>query len=668
MQRLLTILIATMIGFTVPLHAGPPKPATEEEIRTMIEESGDAKDYDNATQVYLLDEADVFVQDSGLATTESCQIIKILKDAGIRSWSVLREEYDPATNRVTIKRIRIHREDGSIEDVPTDSMITRPAPQHMIYWGNRHHLIDIPRLAVGDCLEIRISKIGFNIAYLGAGAGGAGSSSAAAAEETLQPPMPGHWYEVARFQVGHPIVEKRYTVYMPKDKPLQYEVYNGVLKSSLWFDGDHHVYSFSAEDIPPVPREAHALSEDDHILKVVMATVPDWEMKSRWFWDANKDQFEADDAIRAKVAELTAGLEDEEAKIAAMNHWVADNIRYYGTSRGPCEGFTLHTGIETFRDKGGVCKDKAGMLITMCRAAGIDAYPALTMAGPRVEEIPADQFNHTVTAVRGKDGTFRIYDPTWIPDSREMWSSWEALQGLVYGTPEGEGLTLSPHFPPEYNKLTARSEGRIEADGTLSTRIRMEMSGSPCTAIRRNISRTPIPERTALFERSLNIAPNARIEQIKHSQPRDYTRDSFVDMTVSAAAFAAGSNDRHVFRLPLMSHPLVRMTMRDFGYSFNAEERKTGVRMRATRLIQYEETLTLPDGWKIEHVPDKQSLDSGSAKLEFEATPGDGTLTYRFEFIIKHNRIPAEDYPDFKKAFDTMTDLAKEWIVCTAAG
>jgi len=249
-----------------------------------------------------------------------------------------------------------------------------------------------------------------------------------------------------------------------------------------------------------------------------------------------------------------------------------------------------------------------------------------------------------------------------------MWSSWEALQGLVYGTPEGETLTLSPNFPPEYNKLSAQSAGRIDADGTLATRVHMEMSGSPCTAIRRNISRTAVPERKALFERSVNIAPNAQIDELKFSSPRDYTRDSFIDMEVSAEAYAAGGAQCRLFRLPLMSHPLVKLTMRDFGYAFDVDDRTTGIRMRATRLIQYEETLKLPDGWKVEHVPDKQTLDSGSAKLEFEATPGDGELTYRFEFIIKHNRIPAEDYPDFKKAFDTMQDLAKEWVVCTVAG
>ena len=42
----------------------------------------------------------------------------------------------------------------------------------------------------------------------------------------------------------------------------------------------------------------------DLLPKVVLATVESWPAKSRWFYEVNEPQFAADDAIRAKVAEL----------------------------------------------------------------------------------------------------------------------------------------------------------------------------------------------------------------------------------------------------------------------------------------------------------------------------------------------------------------------------
>ena len=655
------------------VRGGPPTSATDDDIKKMIAAAGEAEDYDGADLVYVLDEADVHVRKSGLALTESCQVIKILTDKGVRSKSVLRWEFDSDTYRITVKSVRIHRKDKSIETVELASLITNPAAQYAIYWGNEQHLLSVPRLEIGDTLEIRISRIGFNIAYLTEGRAGAGGGSCAGSGggaedegEGLIPPMPGHWYEVTLFQSHYPILKKRYSAHMPKEMPVQYEVYNGELKSSLWFDGDMVVYTWSAQDIPAIKREPRMVALDDCATKLVMATVEDWESKSRWFHRVNEPQFDADDAIRAKVAQLTDGLSTDEEKIAACTHWVADNIRYYGTKQGgPCEGYTLHDSRVTFRDRGGVCKDKAGILVTMLRLLGHEAYPALTMAGSRVEKLPADQFNHTVTVMRNKDQSFRILDPTWVPLSRDLWSTLEQQQGLVYGTPEGQGLTRSPYYDPEVNRRQVHSQGRIHEDGTLSTHITYELDGAACGRLRRNINGSRVADRRAAFEEVLNIAPNARIEELSFIDPYDYTRDGFVDMKVSAEGYAAGGNGMHLFRLPLMSHPLNDFFRPRFMKRRDAKERKYGMSFWATRLLRYEEELKLPRGWKVVHLPEDKTLDSPSVALSFEADVKDGVLTYRFEFRLKKGTVPTEDYVEYKKALDTMYELGDEWVVCT---
>lgn len=61
------------------------------------------------------------------------------------------------------------------------------------------------------------------------------------------------------------------------------------------------------------------------------------------------------------------------------------------------------------------------MFITMLRAAGFESYPAMTMAGSRIDYIPADQFNHSVTIVKLSNGKYKLLDPTWVPFLRELW-------------------------------------------------------------------------------------------------------------------------------------------------------------------------------------------------------------------------------------------------------
>lgn len=650
--------------------AGPPRPASDEEVKAMIAAAGDSKDHGGADLVYILDEADVYVRSSGVATTQSRQVMKLLTEKGVKEHSVQRLEFDPATNRLDVQAARIHRADGTIEAVAISTVTTQPAPQWSIYWGNRQHLLALPALQVGDSVELQLSRTGYNIAYLAdAGTSAAEHRAAALASgdvEGLTPPMPGHWFEVTLFQSQVPILNKRYSVHMPKDMPVQYEVYNGPLRNSLWFDGDYHVYTWTAEKIPAVKREPSMVALDDAVPKVVMATVPDWEMKSRWFFEANEGQFAADEDIRKKVREITEGLESDLDKIAALQNWVADNVRYYGTSRGPCEGFTIHRSEETFRDRGGVCKDKAGMLVTMLREAGFEAYAALTMAGSRVEAIPADQFNHTVTVLRKKDGTFMILDPTWVPLSRELWSSREAEQHLVYGTPEGQPLTQSPYYEPEYNRLVARAESTLLENGELSTQITMDLHGYPCTTLRRMIDRHPPDRQRGAFERALNVAPNARMIRFEHTDPYDYSRDAQVEMTVSAEGYAAGGNGNHLFRLPLLSHPLGEWLIPDVTQSLEKPERTYGMRMRATRLVRYEETVKLPREWNVVRHPGPVKLDGPAISVSFEATPAEGEVRYRLEVALKKHIVAADEYPAVRDALKALRTLSEEWLVCTA--
>ena len=102
-------LVLLVLLATVPALAGPPRPTTDAEIAKLIAAAGD--EHDGAPFVVALEEGDVLVEPTGLATTRSTRVVKILTDAGARSHAVLREGFDPNTNRVSIDRVRIHRKD-----------------------------------------------------------------------------------------------------------------------------------------------------------------------------------------------------------------------------------------------------------------------------------------------------------------------------------------------------------------------------------------------------------------------------------------------------------------------------------------------------------------------------------------------------------------------------
>jgi len=583
-----------------PLAKAPAPPG--EDLCALIEAAGSAEDNDGADAVIVLDHTAVRVEDSGLAHYRHRRVFKVLSEAGATRLATLRFDYDPTSNLVKITTARIHPRQRGAEapapvELPRDGVRDLPQPQHWIYWGPRMKVLSVPRLQVGDALEVETYKKGFIIAYLGEGEdGGAG-----AGEERYIPPMRGHYYDVVVFgQSPLPTLEQRYAVTLPKTKSLQYEVYNGEVFSAVGFDDKTTTYRFWKKKLPAHKPEPRAADASDYLPKAVMATVPDWQAKSRWFYEVNEPQFEANAEIQAKLKEILAGAKTEEEKIDRILHWTAQEIRYSGITMGKGEGYTLHSGAMTFNDRAGVCKDIAGMSITMLRAAGFTSYPAMTMAGSRVERIPADQFNHCVVAVKRPDG-YRMIDPTWAPFSAELWSSAEREQHYVIGTPEGETLMMTPYLPPEHNRLSFDARSKIDLKGDLVSDVTITGHGYPEDRLRRLIAYRSVDELRPTVEANLvRVAPGARLEELRFSDQRNLKKPFVIKLRYRVQRYANVSDSVMRTGLPLSAHLLGDRFFADWLTATETEERRSAIWLRSPQLVSFKERLELDaaTGWR----------------------------------------------------------------------
>ena len=137
---------------------------SDNDLWSLIEKAGGTDDYDGAAWVMILDRTDVDVEDSGLAHTRHHTLRKILSDDGVLQQAVQRFNYDAASNFIRLESVRIFRKDKTVEEVDASLARDLYAPAYMIYWGARMKLLGLPRLAVGDAVEIKTYKKGFEIA------------------------------------------------------------------------------------------------------------------------------------------------------------------------------------------------------------------------------------------------------------------------------------------------------------------------------------------------------------------------------------------------------------------------------------------------------------------------------------------------------------------------
>jgi hypothetical protein len=566
--------------------------------------------------------------------------------------------YDPLSAASEIKKVVIWRNDGTTKELDMSKVLDYPAPARAIYWGAREKMIEVGRLEPGDAVEVYQFRKGFTYALLG---------DQEDDDSKYIPPMKGQFYDIVEFWSSTPVKSKVYQVAVPKDKPIQYQFYNGDVQSSVWFKGDKMVYSFSRKDIIPMKSEARMVALSDVAPKLLLSTSPDWYAKSKWFYGVNEDfgSFDYTPEIKAKVDEILKGSKDELDSITRLTHWVGDEVRYSGISMGCGEGYTLHKGSMTFNDRCGVCKDKAGMLITMLRAAGFKSYAAMTMAGSRIDYIPADQFNHSVTVVKLKDGKYHLLDPTWVPFVRELWSSAEQQQQYLMGVPEGADLATTPISPPQnhYLKITGNSE--LLADGTLKGSLTLTAEGQTDASIRGSFFRNS--NKTQWFanieKELLKISPKAEVTHIEYGDPMNYLAAPIlikIDYQIPGYAMVS---DKNIIFTPLIAAGLFRNFQGHLNFDPALKERKYAFRDRCSREVELSETIKLPGGMKVISSPSSKKTTGTFCSFDGSYEQNGNMLAMKQKAVFGKRIYDSSDWPQYRDAVAAQVTFIEEPVI-----
>ena len=605
--------------------------------------------------VNLLDSTAVTVQPTGSGSFTVCKIVKVMNTRGAVANRILKYDYDPLTAHAEFHRVTIYKANGDVINLDITQQQDYAAPARAIYWGARQIMMEIGRLDPGDIIDYQINKKGFTYALL---TGGIGND-----ESRFIPPMRGQFYDIVPFWTTEPTVRKVYKVNIPMEKEMQFQFYQGECTSSMRYEDGRKAYTFVSTDIMPTRREPNMVDLFDAAPKLMMSSTPRWQDKSLWFNKVNEDygSFRAIPEAQKKVDELIQGKKTEMEKIAVLTHWVADNIRYSGISMGKGEGYTLHNLKMNYTDRCGVCKDIAGTLIAFLRMAGslkiknlnlIKAYPAMTMAGSRVESIPADHFNHCVAVVKLSSGTYMPLDPTWVPFCRELWSSAEQQQNYLPGVPEGSDLCLTPVSAPENHYVRIKANNRLDAKGTLTGQFTITAEGQSDSNIRRIFTTGWQSQwQAALESQLLAVSPKARLISVDYGKdPKNY-QAAPIKMTFryEIPGYAL-SGEREMLFKPMVMNNLYNQVKSYLRINTDLEERRYGFKDACSRLVELDETIQLPTGYKLAGNGKEDSVQSSAADFEGSLRQDGNKVVLHQKLALKKRVYEAGDWNGFRNA------------------
>jgi len=649
MKHLFTIVIALSFFTVTSVNAQSWKP---------YEAVSNQKTFTQSDVVVLLDSIHVDVKATGQGTFSVCKSLKVQNLRGAVANRIIKYDYDPLTALAKFKRVVVYHADGTTTTPDLNHVYDYVAPARAIYWGARQIMLEVDNLQKGDILDYEIEKKGFTYALL---AGNEGDD-----DSRFNPPMQGQFYDIVPFWCSYPTVRKVYSVSIPNEKELQYQFYQGACSSSMRYNNGRKLYTFAMDNILPFARESNMVDYYDAAPKLMLSTTPQWKDKSLWFNKVNEDygSFKAEPDAQKKVDELIKGKKTQMEKITVLTHWVADNIRYSGITMGKGEGFTLHNLKMDYTDRCGVCKDIAGTLISFLRMAGIKAYPAMTMAGSRIESIPADHFNHCVVVAKLNNGTYMPIDPTWVPFCRELWSSAEQQQNYLPGIPEGSDLRITPLSAPENHYVRIKADNQLSADGTLKGTFTISAEGQSDSSVRGIFTQgSPDAWKNNMESQLLAVSPKAKLISVDYgAHPENYQAGPIKITFRYVIPEYAIVGKQEMFFKPFVMNNLYNQVRSFIWIDTNMEDRSYGFKDRCSRLVELDETMQVPAGYKLSS--SMSNSDSGSG-ADFT-----GSLVQKGNKIILHHKLAlkkrvyeASDWKSFRQAVNDHKSYANYMVI-----
>ncbi|HZQ47071.1 MAG TPA: DUF3857 domain-containing protein, partial [Verrucomicrobiae bacterium] len=372
--------------------------------------------------------------------------------------------------------------------------------------------------------------------------------------------VPGQYAEANVFEGRGYIRYLSYEVHAPAERPLKCiklrDEVTGTVKYTKETDANGGtVHHWEVADVPRMFDEPSMPPYEMSLQRLVVSTMPDWGAVSKWYWDLSKPHLDATTPeMLATVTSLTAGAKTDMEKIRALFYHVAKNIRYMGlTPEKDRPGFEPHDVKLTFGKKYGVCRDKAALLVSMLRTAGLDAYPVLISVGTkRDSEVPDSFFNHAIVSVELKKGQYVLMDPT-DETTREILPSYDFNQSYLVCRPEGEQLLTSPIEMPEKHMMRVKTKGVLNANGDLQAKSELWFEGVNDDAYRGMFSHMKPDDERRFFERNLKqTMPGAKLTSLKlmPEEMLDMTKGVRAELEFTVAGMTTTGSGKSLVTVP----------------------------------------------------------------------------------------------------------------------
>jgi transglutaminase-like putative cysteine protease len=431
-------------------------------------------------------------------------------------------------------------------------------------------------------------------------------------------------------------------------------------------------YVWEVNDLPGVevePRMPPMLAVAGHMdikyfprdAKLRAKTTGTWNDLGLWYAGLTSGSRDATPAIKQKVIELTAGIQDPVAKIKALTSYLQRQVRYVAIEIG-IGGYQPHSAAAVFTHQYGDCKDKATLLSAMLQEIGIESYYVLidVQRGIVNPEFPSTRFNHVILAIRlpenltnplllsvvnnSKLGRLLFFDPTneYVPLGY-LPSYLQDNFGLVVAADGGTIISL-PLLPPATNRLIRTAQMNLSPSGDLTGEVKEVRWGGPAVDSREAYLGVSPAERQKVMENFLgSFLSNFTLKNASIGNLEQYDQELTFDYKFVAMGYAKQAGDLLIVRPRVVGGKgsnLLSGKSRKYPIEFEEATRQDDIF-----------DITLPPGYVADELPQPVHAQCPYATYKSEVQVADNVLHYKRSYEITDLIVPTDKLAEVRDFF-----------------
>ena len=554
---------------------------------------------------------------------------------------------------VQVAKVEVVKPDGTV--VPVDvaanskeSIDDSQMSENIYDPNNRILSVNIPQLEIGDMVHAVVRQI------------------------IHRSIMPNEYDEENVFEGSSYIKHLSYEVHAPTNLTLVSQALRdqvpGTITATADTNGEAVVYHWEVNNVPRMFDEPDMPPYDMVLQRLFVSTVPRWEDISKWYWNLSKPHLDMTTPEMVQtVSNLTAGASTDMDKIKALFYYVSKEIHYMGiTPEKNRPGFEPHDVCMTFDKKYGVCRDKAGLLVSMLRLAGFNAYPVLINIGAiRDQAVPQPDFDHAIVCVELKKGEYTLMDPT-DENTRDLLPTYDCHRSYLVCKPEGETLLLSPVPPPDKNMLLVKTTGTLDANGVLAATSELSFEGVNDDAYRNRLSHLKPDEQKEFFEGRLKESiPGLKLTSLTLTPQNmlDTSVPLHAQLKFTAVGLTANGGGKSIVSLPWIAKDL-GIANRILGGDVGLKKRKYPLMIETTCGVREELALNLQGGFAgVLAMPELSTVSNDALHYGEDVSVNSNLLACTRDFTLKTVMFSPEQYTQLRQVFKDMDyDVRKNII------